>query len=496
MLLVTITFPLHATTPGFDTLVNYDTAWTFVYDGGKYKDGTNILDIFHDVKVMPNGVCVCVGKSGDTSSSVPDFFVLYLDTAGKILRKKIIVRNSNGSEAYSVAIAKNGDLIIGGKKSGDPFLVRTDSLLNVKWATWYSDSINLSSLLYTSATLNAVRETSRNTIMCAAGDPYPYPALGGHNYAALIEFDSAGQNPHVSQWQYPPGLNINGFDVEEVPFDSGFILCGNNGLMYTNKNRGPYYQKQYGFQLTGVGSELAEVNRAKILRDGSLFIAGRVYEADCWTRYQKFYYDAWWTPAKLGNGLNTSWDTAGISGQDERVLDFTQLKNGNIVLVGEAPRQDNNLTQMLICIIDSLGKTLWTQKFQFPNSTNTTIPYSVIATSDGGFTIVGAGANGDAIAVHYVLKPVSAVVYRGYSEGKASLGFIIHVSGSRLTVLNNTPIKQKGEVSLFDISGRCLTTKTGNKEIVFDISNISYGTYFVRVPSAKGIQTVKMIMGK
>jgi len=31
--------PLHAATPGFDTLVNYDTAWTNVYDGGENKYG-------------------------------------------------------------------------------------------------------------------------------------------------------------------------------------------------------------------------------------------------------------------------------------------------------------------------------------------------------------------------------------------------------------------------------------------------------------------------
>jgi hypothetical protein len=49
-LLVIITFPLHAATPGFDTLVNYDTAWTYVYDGGKYKDGTAMDDYFNDVK--------------------------------------------------------------------------------------------------------------------------------------------------------------------------------------------------------------------------------------------------------------------------------------------------------------------------------------------------------------------------------------------------------------------------------------------------------------
>jgi hypothetical protein len=40
------------------TTVNYDTAWTFVYDGGKDSAGGNVYnDKFFDAKVLPNGVC-------------------------------------------------------------------------------------------------------------------------------------------------------------------------------------------------------------------------------------------------------------------------------------------------------------------------------------------------------------------------------------------------------------------------------------------------------
>lgn len=39
--------------------VNYDTAWTFVYDGGVYEDGRPVYDNFYDVKCLNNGACVC-----------------------------------------------------------------------------------------------------------------------------------------------------------------------------------------------------------------------------------------------------------------------------------------------------------------------------------------------------------------------------------------------------------------------------------------------------
>jgi|WetSurMetagenome_2_1015567.scaffolds.fasta_scaffold230893_2 hypothetical protein len=40
--------------PGYDTLANYDTAWTFIYDGGKKTDTTSYTAIFRDAKVLMN----------------------------------------------------------------------------------------------------------------------------------------------------------------------------------------------------------------------------------------------------------------------------------------------------------------------------------------------------------------------------------------------------------------------------------------------------------
>ena len=63
--------------------VNYDTAWTFVYDGGKDSaTGRMYNDKFFDIKSLPNGVCVCIGSSAYTGSQS---LMMKLDTSGKIL---------------------------------------------------------------------------------------------------------------------------------------------------------------------------------------------------------------------------------------------------------------------------------------------------------------------------------------------------------------------------------------------------------------------------
>ena len=190
MLLVTITSPVHASTPGFDTLVNYDTAWTFVYDGGTNKNGLAINDKFNDIKCLTNGVCV--GQSGDTSSTVAQIICLKLDGSGKLLMKKLYSHQEN-QYGYSLAIKKNGDFIIGGNRVGGPLLMQTDSLGNIKWSTWFYDSVAYKLRLQNSATINSLRETSRGTIICAAGDPYPNNnGQVLNNYAAILEFDSLG----------------------------------------------------------------------------------------------------------------------------------------------------------------------------------------------------------------------------------------------------------------------------------------------------------------
>jgi hypothetical protein len=96
MLLGTATIAL-SSTPGFDTLVSYDTAWTFVYDGGKDSDGDAIPDNFYDVKALPdNKGYICVGGSRMPDSVCGgdmDIFFMRLDANGEILWKKYF-RNS------------------------------------------------------------------------------------------------------------------------------------------------------------------------------------------------------------------------------------------------------------------------------------------------------------------------------------------------------------------------------------------------------------------
>ena len=78
-----------AATPGFDTLVNYDTAWTFVYDGGMTTVGLKLPvdDVFFDAKTFPDGISYLTGVTADTGNW-RGVFLVKLDASGKLLWKK------------------------------------------------------------------------------------------------------------------------------------------------------------------------------------------------------------------------------------------------------------------------------------------------------------------------------------------------------------------------------------------------------------------------
>jgi hypothetical protein len=392
--------------------LNYDTAWTYVYDGGTYKDIFNrtyiIDDYFRDVKTLPDGSSICVGQTRD-STGLTNVLLMKLDASGTMMWKKLY-RYQQGGGGFSVVIAKNGDFIIGGVRYNDPLIIRTDTLGNIKWSSWYYDSINDQHLLVSTAIINAVRENRRGGIVCAVGDEYP--DNGGsalNNYATYLELDSAGQFVMMRQWNNSPVCNIGGFDIEEAQTGQ-YFLSGNEGVYTLDSNGGRQSAGSYSFYLTGVGTVTNRVTRVKILRSGTPLVAGMAYEGNCWTNYNTLYYDAWWSP--ISGGTRASWDTAGIQGANDYLYDFTQLVNGNLVFVGK--NGNTTVGGVWVFVTDSTGRNLlWQKQFLIPYRSadgRTPRPLSVCATSDTGFTVVGdyqcvdsLGAK-NAFAAHFVMR--------------------------------------------------------------------------------------------
>jgi hypothetical protein len=449
------------------------------------------------------------------------------DSHGKVLQKKLYTTNNtlhtyyNSQKSHSLYIAKNGDFIIGGARFGSPYVMRTDSAGNLKWATWYYDSIADRSYLNGGGIINYLRETSRGIIICAAGDEYPNNnGYTIHNYAALLQFDSLGRSPYidgeacyVTEFTPEAGYNINGFCIDET-LGKNYVIAGNQNVYYSDTIGNPIWRKAYTFWLDGVGTVTNNVYRAKVLRDNTLMVAGQAYEGNCWNAYKHLYYDAWWTPVDYASGSNKTKDTAGLQGGDDIIYDFTQLTNGNLVFIGVRDNKTTDIGGIWMFVTDSTGKKiLWEKQQQvtYKNSNinaNNAIGFAVCATDDGGFTVVGEKREYDslggtnALVAHFIPKTVSAVVSRSNSLSESMNGFSVYVVGAKLVVSCKTPGMAIGEVSLFDVSGKRFPLACGRgvangrgevSSTQFDISKLSRGAYFVRVKSGTITRSMKFV---
>jgi hypothetical protein len=480
--------------------VNYDTAWTFVYDGGTYKDGSVTMDKFKDVKSLPDGSVVCAGVSGDTSSNSDQIFIMKLSNSGKMQWKRLFKRSKSYTYANALSIAKNGDLIIGGGYMSSPVIMRADSNCNIQWTIWYYDSLNNKRLLSKSAMVNSLLETSDGRIVCAAGDEFP--SNGGYalnNYFAYLDIEPNGQVNKVGQW-YGTGYDIGGFCVE-IDDQSNYIIAGNQAVFSLDTAGTIIWKKKYTFFLPGVGTEINNVTRCRKLRDGTLMVIGQAYEGNCWTDYTKLYYDAWWSTLSAG-GSNNDWDTAGVQGANDKIYDVTQLLNGNLVFIGtKGTASDSGLWAF---VTDSIGKTiLWERQYDLPGKDSTggrfknVLPFSVCAAPDSGFTVVGyvntPGNNYNACAFHFVPKPPVGV--RNLREPLCATRVMqVQKRGPIVQFEAAEGRTEQLAIEIFSVNGRCIAKlQSLDGEVAeWNTRGMSKGVYFYRVRVGRVVTSGKI----
>jgi hypothetical protein len=389
---------------------NFDTAWTFVYDGGKTTAGKLLQDKFSDVAILPNGDVLCVGEAQD-SASFMSVFAVTLSPTGKESRKRWF-KFSHETAANSLLRTKKGNYVIGGVRYSSPLLLIIDTALNLKTSAWYYDSTNKRDFLSRPATINSMIEADDGRIIATGGDAFP-EGINPNNYAAYLEFDSNGVEVRMNEFVNTTGYEIAGWSIAPSPTGGGVLLGGRQSLFKIDSTSNLAYKRQYSFSLPGVGIEINNVSRIHRLRSGPLMVVGQSYEEDCWTRYNRLSYDAWWTPLS-GSGTADARYTAGVSGQNDYLFDFTQLVDGRIAFVGgKGTVADSGLW---VFVTDSTGKTLqWEKQYNLPGLVNGTtrsnlLPLSIAATPDSGFIVVGMegsfNLNANAFAFKFVPKPL------------------------------------------------------------------------------------------
>jgi len=493
--------------------VNYDTAWTYAYDAGKKTDTTDLVALLYDAKVLSNGTSVCVGFASDSTGEKKSL-ILQLDFQGKLVRKQLLGTKSlthsyyDGQSAHCIAVAKNGDFLIGGERYIAPLVMRLDSLGNIKGTSWYYDSTKgvLGDRLKGSGIINSIKETTNGKIICVAGDDYNNLTTAPSNYAAYIAFDSTVTLQRTHEWPSVAGYKIGGRDIEDIG-NNTYLMSGNEAVVGMDTNTTELWKAKYTYNVDNVGSQIAKVNGAKALRDGRLMVIGQEYEPDSYVRWGNFYYDAWWAEIAFAYGSITTSDTTGYKGANDNFVDFVQLADDKLAFVGSRGGH-NGYSPVWVVVTDVLGKKkLFSKDFFIQDSlvSPTQYPLSIAASPDNGFTIVGylnKNSGRHAFAAHFVPKAISAVT--NITAGRRAGSWLqARVSKTRLMVSIPAGFQETwetNEVSIFDMLGKRIAFQAmearRNSAVSFDISKFPAGTYFVRLQTAKNIQTAKLLIGK
>jgi hypothetical protein len=224
-------------------------------------------------------------------------------------------------------------------------------------------------------------------------------------------------------------------------------------------------------------------------------IAGQAYEKNCWKRYKKLYYDAWWSPIRYEDGKNMDWDTAGKQGADDAIYDFTQLNNGNLVFVGHKLENIGLATPIWIFVTDSIGKKFLWEKLAYTgiSSEASMLPMSVAASPDGGFSVVGfesQGATGfDGFVMHFIPKPASAATSNGKEIPIVSEIRVISTSPQKIVFSLQNPGAFPANLSVFSASGKLVARKafkgtgSGRNALVWNCGTFGKGVYLYRLQS-------------
>ena len=270
------------------------------------------------------------------------------------------------------------------------------------------------------------------------------------------------------------------------------------------------WRKKYTMMLDGVGSMVNNIMRAKMLRDGSLMVAGQAYEGNCWTRYQRLYFDAWWSPISYAYGTNETWDTAGTQGRSDVIYDFTQLIDGKLVFVGKKASIDG-YGGVWTFVTDSTGKNiLWERRVRIPYRTadgRAPTPLSVCATPDSGFTVVGEYACVDSIggmnafAAHYIPSEPITVINKPLLN-QSNTAVKLKITGSKVIFSFPSSVSMPVELSVYNAAGKRITEvksrdlKAEKNSLLWDCSGVSEGIYLYRIRFTDRISAGRLVLKK
>jgi len=224
---------------------NGNIKWQKAYGGSDY-DGA------YAVATAKNGDIIVAGWTESFGAGGRDAWVLRLDSEGNVKWQKSY-GGSGWDEAYSVAIAKNGDIVVAGVTTSfgaggdDVWVLRLDAKGNVKWQKTYGKGQKDEAYAVTIAP---------NGDIIVAGDTWSFGT--GNGDAWVLRLDSNGN----IKWQKAYGGSYRDYAASIAVAEGGDVIVAGNYLLRLSSDGELKWAKYIGGRAI------------EILPDGTAVLAG------------------------------------------------------------------------------------------------------------------------------------------------------------------------------------------------------------------------------
>lgn len=418
-----------------------------------------------------------------------------------------------GGEGHCVQETSDSNYIITGRRNGDLWLFKTDTLGNAIWEQFYEAGVGTywveetrdgdfvisltPGLLKTDhyGEMEWIKDFAVRSycVQETSDEGYLLAATQG-TYSPLVLFKTNAQGDSLWLRTYEkPGNNINiGLFIEETA-DSGFIVTGGTGigseeyeatalwLIKTNSEGDTLWTKEFG------GDNHGDVDGGQCVRqtgDGGYIITGFRRSGGFWLLKTDENGDTLWTRTYGGESGNSALETS----------------DGNYVVVGRGPAENPWLSfyddgDVLLVKVDAYGNTIWQRHH---GGDDVDAGYCVAQTSDGGYIITGWSGSFIPVGL-YLLKTdslgfVEAIAEEPIPESPRYWELASPVCSRMVLRFWNQP--HGFHASVFDASGRkvdAIKTTTSAGTLTWG-EGFPSGVYFIQVKEKQQVSSAKVVL--
>lgn len=463
-----------------------NTQWNKVYGGPNDDEG-------YAVELTKDGGYILCGYTNSFGAGAFDACIIKINAIGDTLWTKTYggTRNDYGN---AIKQTNDGGYIIAGSTqsfltgidSGNVYLIKTDSLGNVKWTKSFGSNLTTGS--YNTTDAYSISETSdKGFIICGYTNAFGEPV----GDAFLAKTDSVGNIVFTKTYG---GKGVDWANSVIITNDGGYMITGAISTDSTSAN-----QDVYLIKTNALGDTLFTASFGGNGEDLGQDIMQTLYGDYLITGYTGSFgaggNDAFLIKTNtLGDTIFTKLYGGASNDQINGIYPYT---DGTIGMVGMTDSYVATTIAMFLIKADSNGNSGCNQ-YPFNGMrrhffSNTTTATTLLTYGNTITTIVGKAHTGiNSFGQDYTICGTAGILPVGLSESLIKI--YPNPNNGAFTIEPNNYITQT--MHLYNVNGKLVLSQTINSKTDIYASNLSDGVYNISLISNEGVVNKRLVIVK